>query len=926
MQRTGLLVAILALGATLAPSAAIFQGQSAQGQATTQVATQPVSALLAEAQKLLAALEHTAALALVERAMSLAERAADRVGLAQSYRHKANVLRQMNKASESVSWNQRALSEFEALGNQAGIADALSGLVASLSQLRDNRGIREYADRALKLYEIQGNDRGRAFVLINLIRSDESRELDASRIGEVLAIGTRLGDDSLLGTGFSLQASRQFTAGNLSGAKTSYEQASAALERGGDAAELASTYLSLGRVFRAHGDYDGALQRYQQAIDLLAPTKERYTIVEATNAKGIALSYLGRYKESLATYEQGLALARESDNQALIDFMEANVAGGLLNTGEYDRAIAILEAAIAKKPDANLLGYRLGALARALTAVGRTNQAADAINEAIRLTRELKQTDNLRIRLNSRAEILSKLGRYPEALADARESLGLVEDLRARLIPSDFLKRGFGEHVQASYVRIVDLLSRLGRPTEALESSEQGRARAFLDLLASRAGVTTLVTRGEGREPPIAPGRELASDAMGQPADLSGIRQIAARLGSTLLAFWAGDDATLIWVIRPGAEPTHVRVPVGREKLNALVASTTAPLRETAKAIDTRGAERAEPAANAQATAEDLAALPMRGLGLLALSRDDKAAWRELYQTLIEPVRSQLPARGGRITVVPHGPLLQLSFAALRSGTGRYLIEDYELHYAPAISALEYTSRRQGIATQNAKGPWAIVGNPSTLPMVGGRSLPPLPGAAREVASIASLGPRGNVVRFDGARADEAGLAAALDTSHPSVLHFATHGFVFSDPKQAPFLALNRRGTTDADDGRLTLDEVYGLRLTTDLVVLSACRSGSGQVSSDGVLGLTRGFFYAGSPSVLATFWDVVDEATANLMSGFYRRYAPAHAKASSLRAAQLALLADLRAGKVVVTGSGRRVTLPEHPLLWAAFFLSGEP
>jgi CHAT domain-containing protein len=77
---------------------------------------------------------------------------------------------------------------------------------------------------------------------------------------------------------------------------------------------------------------------------------------------------------------------------------------------------------------------------------------------------------------------------------------------------------------------------------------------------------------------------------------------------------------------------------------------------------------------------------------------------------------------------------------------------------------------------------------------------------------------------------------------------------------------------------------------------------------------------------VLATFWDVTDEATVNLMSGFYRRYVKTHAKGSSLRSAQLALLADLRAGKVIVTAGGRKVTLPEHPLLWAAFFLSGEP
>jgi CHAT domain-containing protein len=270
--------------------------------------------------------------------------------------------------------------------------------------------------------------------------------------------------------------------------------------------------------------------------------------------------------------------------------------------------------------------------------------------------------------------------------------------------------------------------------------------------------------------------------------------------------------------------------------------------------------------------------------------------------------------------------LFQLSFAALQNGAGRYLIEDYDLHYAPAVSLLEFTGRRQQEVRAGSIGPWALVGNPASLPVVGDRPLAPLPGAAREIAAIAAIAPAGRLVRLDRSRAGETDLARMLQADRPSVLHFATHGFVFDDPKTPPFLALNRSGADGATDGRLTMDEVYGLRLGSDLVVLSACRTGTGRVSSDGILGLTRAFFYAGTASVMATFWDVTDETTAIFMPRFYRGYAKDRQKASSLRAAQLALLADLRAGRAVVTAAGRRVTLPEHPLLWAGFFLSGEP
>jgi CHAT domain-containing protein len=404
------------------------------------------------------------------------------------------------------------------------------------------------------------------------------------------------------------------------------------------------------------------------------------------------------------------------------------------------------------------------------------------------------------------------------------------------------------------------------------------------------------------------------------------MRRLAARLRSTIVIYSVHDEATLIWAIGASGEPTHVRVPVGRDRIADMVAATTAAFRQAFRASTaaTRGEDRATSAS--VPAADDLTALPMRGLSVLALSRDDKAGWRELHKILIAPIGRALPASGGRLTVVPHGALFQLSFGALQAPNGRYLIEDYELHYAPAASALEYTGLRQEQVAARTDGPWAIVGNPSQLPSIGGRPLPALPGASREIGAIASLAPGGHAIRLSGSAADEAGLVRALASARPRVLHFATHGFVFEDATRPPFLALNRRSAASSEDGMLTADEVYDLDLETDLVVLSACRTGGGQISSDGIVGLMRGFMSAGSPSVMATFWDVTDEATSILMTSFYRGYVRSSAKGASLRAAQLALLRDLRAGKVVVTAGSRRVTLPEHPLLWAAFFLTGEP
>ena len=108
--------------------------------------------------------------------------------------------------------------------------------------------------------------------------------------------------------------------------------------------------------------------------------------------------------------------------------------------------------------------------------------------------------------------------------------------------------------------------------------------------------------------------------------------------------------------------------------------------------------------------------------------------------------------------------------------------------------------------------------------------------------------------------------------------------------------------------------------------MLSACRTGLGQLSSDGMVGLTRAFFYAGTPSVVATLWDVADEPTFRLVSAFYDRLGRDPDKALALRAAQLSMLRALRAGQVQVATPSGPVALPEHPVLWAGFILVGEP
>ena len=133
---------------------------------------------------------------------------------------------------------------------------------------------------------------------------------------------------------------------------------------------------------------------------------------------------------------------------------------------------------------------------------------------------------------------------------------------------------------------------------------------------------------------------------------------------------------------------------------------------------------------------------------------------------------------------------------------------------------------------------------------------------------------------------------------HFRIIHFATHGWLNSDRPELSGVVLslvNQKGQTQ--DGVLRLHEIYNLQLNADLVVLSACGTALGkEVRGEGLIGLTRGFMYAGAPRVAATLWKVDDAATAELMSNFYRfmlkeKLSPA----AALRAAQLELLKQKR-------------------------------
>jgi len=364
--------------------------------------------------------------------------------------------------------------------------------------------------------------------------------------------------------------------------------------------------------------------------------------------------------------------------------------------------------------------------------------------------------------------------------------------------------------------------------------------------------------------------RELAGLVTAQSPTIPEIVESARRLDASLVEYLVTERQLLAWVVTPAGAVHALKVDVTRERLAALTRSVRTALATAGQAGFRRSA----------------------ALG---------SALRELDRLLVAPLAAWLPSSpAASLVVIPHGPLALVPFAALEDDSGRPLVERYTLSFAPAASVYQHTGDKLRAGTAGKRRA-LIVADPVPPPESGVERLP----WAREEGRRVAERLRGTSVRIlSGPDASEA--AVKREAGGYSLLHFATHGLIAPDRPLASSLLLGAGG---GDDGYLRADEVFDLDLSAELVVLSGCSTGLGQLTGDGIIGLTRAFIYAGTPSVVVSQWDVSDRATALLMDRFYAALQQGEPKGAALRAAQLAT----RRGFA-------------HPALWAAFMLVGEP
>lgn len=583
------------------------------------------------------------------------------------------------------------------------------------------------------------------------------------------------------------------------------------------------------QLARQRGDMQGELQALQQLALLHAP--------------------LGDTQKVISLLEESLAIAKNSDNQYLSQFWQAQSLDYLSRTyahlENYQKAIDLQRQSLGLYREMNPESARDANISQALALghLGATQFRAGKLTAA---------RDNLESALEIHARLLSQVLGNTNLFAMSRDDLNI----------------NMQEWASDIYRTQQEMLVAQNRTDEALVIAEAGRARAFVDLLTLNLGADP-----KSQSPADGPTIDQLRDiAKAQNSTLVQYSVIYDRPRQGLLKFSKSPPRAIglyIWVIQP-----HGKITFRRSNLSQLDNTLTKVI-SRARCFRRRSCRH-------------------------------KQQLQQLHQVLIAPIADLLPQNPeARVTFIPQDGLFLVPFPALLDANNKYLIEKHRILTAPAIQVLGLTRQQRQQLPQTSSRRNLVVGNP-TMPSLQTRPNQPmeqlssLPGAEAEAKAIASL--LGSQPLIGGQATEPVVVQQMVDARH---IHLATHGLLDKIGGFQSALAFTPSGK---EDGFLTAREIINLKLTAELVVLSACDTGRGRISGDGVIGLSRSFIAAGVPSLVVSLWKVPDDPTKSLMVSFYQNLQGTTDKAQALRQAILTTMQQY-----------------PNPEDWAGFTLIGE-
>ena len=637
-------------------------------------------------------------------------------------------------------------------------------------------------------------------------------------------------------------------------------------ENSSDEDMVVGAYAAVAVAVALQGDPTAA----RQTVELLKGFNVRS---DYKRAKAMALA---RAQMAIGAWADVIVTLESNDASFRFDIMLDNLLSGAAFTGRNNWVWTELPRAFM--------------MHKAQLEVGRLDSARAGFDKLL-ATPEL--TVNAEIYwqvLYERGRIAERDGQTEKALEYFRKARDLVEGQR-RSIRTETSKIGFASDKQAVYQGMVRTALKLGNKAQVLEVAEQAKSRALVDMLATKSDFGIYGQRAPEIAAAFAEFQRIDSElsiqvpdtSVARRAELNGLMNQAAIRLQTL----APQLASLI----TSGSVSVQRMAAGLGPQETLVGFFSSG--STLYGYTLAGAEIRIFQLDGNGLTDDVGEFVQ---SIKKRRRQTRELGELLYKRLLRPMQSSLAGRD--LLIVPHGSLHYVPFAALHDGE-KFLVQGRALRYLPSamLLGLMPEARAFSASTKDPVNRLLILGNPDL-----GQSALDLPSAQIEAQDLQAMFAKTSELFVRRAATETLLKERAYDFSH---IHVASHGEFSAD---APLESRLKLATDDKNDGMLTVSEIYGLRLSANLVMLSACETGLGSISSgDDVVGLTRGFLYAGAQNVVGSLWEVDDDATAELSRLVYA-----------------SIKKGTPVGKALAEAQEQLMRKKPHPYFWAAFLDSG--
>ncbi len=864
---------------------------------------------------------------------------------------------------EALSKYREALPLLRSSGNHERAATVLNNIGLFYRTLGELNNALDFYTQALALRRQIGDRRGEAISLDNLgYIYVELGEMQKGLDLYEQSLTLERADKSLRLEAVTLTniGSVYFALGETERALDFYSRALPLFKALGGRPREALTLTSMGAIYFSRGEHKKALEFYDRALAVQQELNVRSSIASTRMQLGILYAKQGENKKAFDFLNQALEFARKTGNRFTEGEVLAVIGEVYYEAGEKKKAFEHFKLALPLRQES----FDKTGEARTLYWIARSERDRGELPKALTdIEAALRIVETVRGRIasqTSRTSYFSTVQKYYDFYID------LLFELHQENPAAAFDQRSFQASENARARGLVDLLResradiRRGADPALLE-----RERSLQQQLSARTQEQSLILRGEHtNEQAEILSRELDAltneydevqtrmrkrspryAALMQPTALT-LQEIQQSLDkeTLLLEYKLGETRSFVWAVTPST--INIYELPGRAEVEKM-------------------ARRFYEALTARNEHPEGESVEHRLIRLSEADADNAKLATQMSQMVLAPVRSHLKAQ--RLFIVSDGALQYVPFSALpeldaagnkTNGKKRVvnlvkdsqplplipqpLIADHEIISLASASVITVL-RKELSGRRSAPKAIAVLADPVfdrddvrvKLPANNNRVTPAvlrpqsssagmkvaakesfsmmrLPFSRREAQSILAAIPASegmSAFDFQASRAT----ATSQELAQYRILHFATHGVLDSQRPELSAIVLSlvdERG--EPQNGFLRLNEIYNLNLPADLVMLSACQTGLGkEIRGEGLVGLTRGFMYAGAARVGTSLWKVDDSATAALMGRFYQAMLKERkSPAAALRIAQLDMLKQKRW---------------HSPYFWAAFTMQGE-